>query len=110
MANTFYRKFTANVGNVVAQLGSYTVGANTTTVIVGLSLCNTTGATVNGTVYVNNGTSNVNLVKNAPISSGATLVVIGGDQKIVLQSSDNVYVQSSAVTSIDAFMSIMEIT
>ena len=110
MANTFYRKFTANVGNTASQLGSYTVGGSATTVIVGLSLCNTTGATINGTVYVNNGANNINLIKNAPISSGATLVIIGGDQKIVLQAGDNVYVKSDTTSSIDAYMSIMEIT
>ena len=110
MANTFYRKFSGNVGNVATQLGSYTVGAATTTVIVGLSLCNTTGATINGTVYVNSGSSNINLVKSAPISSGATRVIIGGDQKIVLQAGDNVYVRSDTTSSIDAYMSIMEIT
>ncbi len=38
------------------------------------------------------------------------LVVGGGDQKIVLVTGDQLQVQSSAATSIDAVMSIMEIT
>jgi len=38
------------------------------------------------------------------------LVVGGGDQKIVLVTGDQLIVQSSAATSLDAVMSIMEIT
>jgi hypothetical protein len=38
------------------------------------------------------------------------LIPIGGDQKIVLITGDKIYVQSSAASSIDAILSIMEIT
>jgi hypothetical protein len=37
-------------------------------------------------------------------------VAVGGDQKIVLVTGDSIWVQSTAATSIDAVMSIMEIT
>jgi hypothetical protein len=37
-------------------------------------------------------------------------VPIGGDQKIVMITGDKLYVQSSAASSVDAIMSIMEIT
>jgi hypothetical protein len=40
----------------------------------------------------------------------ARLIVGGGDQKIVLETGDSILVQSSAASSIDAVMSIMEIT
>ena len=110
MANTFYRKFSANVGNTAVTLGSYTVGSATTTIVVGLTLSNTTGSTINASAYVNNGASSYYLVKNAPISSGSSLVPIGGTQKLVLQTGDNVIIKSDTATSIDAYMSIMEIT
>jgi hypothetical protein len=54
--------------------------------------------------------ANTYIVANAPISSGASLVPIGGDQKIVMITGDKLYVQSSAASSVDAIMSIMEIT
>jgi hypothetical protein len=54
--------------------------------------------------------ANTYVVVNAPISSGSSLVVGGGDQKLVLITGDNVFVQSSASSSLDAVMSIMEIT
>jgi hypothetical protein len=38
------------------------------------------------------------------------LVAVGGDQKLVLITGDKVFVQSSAASSIDAVLSILEIT
>ncbi len=111
MANTFTRKLSRSVGTTPDNLGSYTVGANTTAVVIGLSVTNTTGGSITANVYINdNAAANTYLVTNAPVSSGSSLLVGGGDQKIVLIAGDKIYVQSSAATSIDAVMSIMEIT
>ncbi len=110
MANTFFRKFSANIGTASTTLGSYTVGANTTSIVLGLTISNTTGSSINASVLVNNGANIYFLVKNAPIASGGALIPIGGDQKLVLQFNDNVKIASDTATSIDAYMSIMEIT
>jgi hypothetical protein len=110
MANTFTRKLSQNIGATATQVGSYTVGASTSTVIIGLTVTNKTGSAVNANVYINNGVANTYVVANSPISSGASLVVVGGDQKIVLVTGDSMWVQSSASSSLDAIMSIMEIT
>lgn len=110
MANTFYRKLSRNVGNTAATIGSYTVGSGNTAIVLGLTVCNTTGASVNSSVYVYDGSNNYYLVKDAPIPGGGSLVVVGGDQKIVLQASDSMKVISDAVTSLDVVMSIMEIS
>jgi hypothetical protein len=110
MANTFFRKFSANIGNTASTLGGYTVGSSTTTIVVGLTLSNTTGGAINASVFVNNGANNYYLVKSAPIAAGGALIPIGGDQKLVLQFNDNVKIVSDTASSIDAYMSIMEIT
>ena len=110
MANTFYNKRQANVGLIANTINSYTVGGSITSIVLGLTLCNTTGATINASVFINNGANVHYIVKNAPITTGGALVPIGGDQKLVLQTGDNVKVQSDTVNSIDAFMSIMEIS
>ena len=110
MANTFYRKISSNVGTVANTIGSYTVGGSTTSIVLGLALSNTTGATINASAFISNGAALVYLVKSAPITTGGTLVVIGGDQKLVLQTNDNVRIVSDTMNSIDAYMSIMEIT
>jgi hypothetical protein len=110
MANIFYRKASSGIGNTAVTLGSYTVGANTKTVVLGLTVANTTGSTISADVYINNGSDNYYLVKGAPVNSGGALVPIGGDQKLVLQFNDNIKIRSDSLSSIDAVMSIMEIT
>lgn len=111
MANTFTRKLSRTIGTTATQVGSYTVGSSTTTVVVGLTVTNTSGSPITANVYINDqSAANTYLVANAPISSGASLVAVGGDQKIVLIEGDKIYVQSSAAGSADAILSIMEIT
>jgi hypothetical protein len=110
MANTFSRKLARNVGNTASRVDSYTVASGTSTIIVGLTLTNTTGSAIAANVFINDGVANTYLVVNGPISSGSSLVLAGGDQKVVLQTGDGVFVQSSAASSLDAVMSIMEIT
>ena len=111
MANTFTRKLSRLVGTTATPVGSYTVPASTTTVVVGLAVTNVTASAISANVYIqDNAASNTFLVMNGPISAGSSLVVGGGDQKIVLITGDQLIVQSSAATSLDAVMSIMEIT
>ena len=110
MANTFTRKLEQNVGATATKIGNYTVASATSTVVIGLTVTNTTGSAIEANVFINNGAANTYVIANSPISSGASLVVVGGDQKVVLITGDSIYVQSSAATSIDAVMSIMEIT
>jgi len=110
MANTFTRKTSQNIGSTATQIGAYTVAASTTTIVIGLTCTNTTGSAITANVFLANATANTYIVANAPISAGASLIPIGGDQKIVMITGDKMYVQSSAATSIDAILSIMEIT
>lgn len=111
MANTFTRKTSRNVGTTADQIGSYTVAANTVAVVIGVTVTNKSGSAITANVYLQDSTvANTYIVANAPISSGASLVPIGGDQKIVMITGDKLYVQSSASSSVDAIMSIMEIT
>ena len=110
MANTFTRKTSQNVGASPDIIGAYTVPSATTTIVIGLTCTNTTGSAITANVFLANATANTYIVANAPISSGASLIPIGGDQKIVMITGDKIYVQSSAATSIDAILSIMEIT
>jgi hypothetical protein len=110
MANTFTRKTSQNTGATATQVGAYTVPASTTSIVIGLICTNTTGSAITANVYLANATANTYIVANAPISSGASLISVGGDQKIVMITGDRMFVQSSAASSIDTIMSIMEIT
>jgi hypothetical protein len=59
---------------------------------------------------VNDGSNDTYLIKSAPIPSGGTLVIIGGDQKVVLETLDSIKIKSDTAASVDVVMSILEIT
>jgi hypothetical protein len=75
MANTFKLKTKANVG--VTTVGIYTAPAATTTVVIGITMANTSGMAGN---------------------------------KVVLEATDTLTVDSDTNNSVDAALTIMEIT
>jgi hypothetical protein len=91
-------------------IGSYTVAANTKSTIIGLTLANITSDAIAGSAGVHDGTNFTYLVKGATIPAGGSLIVVGGDQKIVLEPSHSIRANSSVASSIDAVMSILEAT
>ena len=110
MANTFKLKTKANVG--VTTVGIYTAPAATTTVVIGITLSNTSGSGVNVGVAVSRTSDtkdDVSLLKNAPIPQGSSLEFMGGN-KVVLEATDTVTVDSDTNSSVDASLTIMEIT
>ena len=54
-------------------------------------------------------TEDIKLLKNAPIPSGSSLEFMSGN-KIVLETSDQINVDSDTNNSVDAALTIMEIT
>ena len=89
----------------------YTVPSSTTTIILGLTLCNVHTAQVLATVEIVDTSASVTsiVIKNAPIPVGGSLEIMSGN-KIVVETTDIVKVSSSIADKISATMSIMEIT
>ena len=58
----------------------------------------------------NNDGDNIYLVKAAPVPVGSSIIVVGGDQKVVMNASDILKVTSSVASSADVALSILEIT
>lgn len=110
MANNFKRFIQANIGTTLSVVNNYVVPANNTTTIIGLTLTNVSGNTIFADAQVSNASANVYIVKGAPVPVGGALVVVGGDQKIVLQAADKVMVKSDAATSLDVILSVLETT
>ena len=50
------------------------------------------------------------IIKDAPIPVGGALIVIGGDQKVVLEAADEMRVKGGASASLSAVVSILEQT
>ena len=76
--------------------------------IVGISLANILGSTINADVYIANGGTNYYLVKTAPIPSGGALQLLDGGAKVVVQSGDRLYIKSDTASSIDAVVSVVD--
>lgn len=110
MANFFKRKVSANVTTTFADIGGYTVPASNVATVIGLSIANTSNSGISVDVVLNNTTILFHVVKNAPVPVGGSLIVVGGDQKIVLETGDSIQVKSDTVTSADVIMSILETT
>jgi hypothetical protein len=110
MANTFKRKLSRSLGVVPTAVGSYTVGASTSTTLIGLTLANVTADAVTANITLSTADSDYYIVKDAPVPSGGTLVAVGGDQKVVMEVGDSIKVTSSDSDSIDVIMSFLEIT
>jgi hypothetical protein len=107
MANTFKNFFSKDVGTSPSTV--YTAPAATQSTVIGFSAANTTNSPVTCSAYVTSGGVDYYLVKGATVPNGGALVIVGGDQKVVLEAADAVKVISSAATSLDAVLSVLEI-
>ena len=108
MANTFKLKTKANVGVTTSNV--YAVPSATTTVVIGVTLANTTGSSINVGVGVTRAsTDDVNLMKNVPIPQGSSFEFMAGN-KVVLETTDTLTAVSDVNNSLDVALTIMEIT
>lgn len=108
MANTFKLKTKASVG--VTTENVYVVPALTTTTIIGITLANITGGSINVGVGITRAAEDdVSVLKNVPIPQGSSLEVMQGN-KIVLETTDTLTVKSDVNSSLDVSVTILEMT
>jgi len=85
-----------------------TVTSGTTATLIGLSFANITAAAVQVSAKLNkSGGTSAFLVKDATVLPGGALAVVGGDQKVVLETGDTITAYSSSSSSIDAVVSYL---
>lgn len=107
MANTFKSYPSKNVGTSAATV--YTCPSATQTTLIGMSMANTSTSPITTDAYITRSAVDYYLVKGATIPVGGSLVIVGGDQKVVLQASDVLKVVNSAASSGDCITSLLEI-
>ena len=110
MANVFKNSMTSGVGTT--GVVAYTAPAATTTTIIGVSVANINSNNISVSVMARDSSSNktVYLVKDAIIVQASTAILIGGEQKIVLEANDFLSVTSSLVSSADVIVSALELS
>ena len=116
MANTFKVKtHTAMPDTAGTPLTLYTCPGSTTTIVLGLLLCNNDTSQRTVDVKIESDTSDtetnatVFVTKDTPIPATSSLELLAGN-KIVLQATDVLKIDSDVTGKIDATLSIMEIT
>ena len=116
MANTFKLKSNANMpASAGTPLTLYTCPGSTTTIVLGLLLCNNDSSQRTVDVKIESDTNDtetnetVFLTKDTPIPATSSLELLAGN-KVVLQATDVLKIDSDVAGKIDATLSIMEIT
>jgi len=110
----FKSKVSANIGLLASPTTiTDTVSAGTAHTVIGLSLANTSLANISAnnitiTCKLNkSGGASAHLIKDATLLPGGALIVVGGDQKLVLEAGDTVTAYASSSTSCDAVVSYL---
>ena len=85
----------------------YTCSNTNGATVIGLSIANVHTAAVTASVVLDDGTNDTHLIQDAPIPVGGSLVVGGGDQKIVVKNTEAIKV--SASNNVDVIISVLEI-
>ena len=116
MANTF--KLTTNAGLTTSLVDQYTVPGSTTSIVLGMSVANTSASSITIDVKVvsttsDNGRTGNNegsfLVKGAPVPSGSSLEIMAGN-KVILETTDQITIDCSVADKLSGTLSIMEIS
>ena len=107
MAQDFKRYFEKEVGTVAVDIPNGS-DFDTNDTIIGISVANRVGSTINVDVYIKNSTNDYYLVKTAPIPSGGALQLLDGGAKMNVQSGDRMYIISDTSASADVWVSTVD--
>jgi len=114
MANAFLSETDTAIGTSAASV--LTCGASTETTVIGMSIANIVTSQIlvdvqlDASARTSGAEDSVYLVKGAPIPVGGSLVVVGGDQKVVMEPGDVIKVTSDTASSADVVISHLDIT
>jgi len=104
MAQDFERYIQRNVGTSAATVHT----SNSDDAIISIRCANTTTSTINIDVFINDGSNDYYLIKNAPIVSGGSLELIDGGSKIVMLNNDVLKAKSDTASSLDVWASFVD--
>lgn len=110
MANVFKNSLLSSVGTT-GQI-AYTTPSATTTTVIGVNVANAASQNISVSVMLRDVSANkvVYLVKDALITQGGSTVLVGGEQKVVMEASDFLSVTSSLANSADVIVSVLELS
>lgn len=104
MAQNFRRYVQNNVGTSASTVFT----ADSYDTVVGISVSNVETSSILVDVFINDGSNDIYLVKEAPVPVGSSLQVLDGGAKVVVQSGDALKVKSSVASSADVWVSAVD--
>ena len=123
MANTFKNitfRGGSTAANALTNVGDFggtsnAVASGSQITLIGMTIANITSAVISVGVKLINASNETWMLKDAPIPTGGSLVVLGGDQKVCMQFvtggvGDTLSVISNTANSMDVIVSYLEIT
>jgi len=110
MPTAFKNYLTSNIG--VTPTVVFTSGAGVQTTIYSFTIANikSPAQTITVSAYITSGVTTSYLVKDAPLPTGGTLVVVGEPQKLAMETGDTISVVASISVAADVVISIVELT
>ena len=105
MAQNFRRYIARNTGTSPATIFT----ADSYDTVIGIRCANVhASSSANVDVYINDGSDDYYLIKNAPIPAGSSLELVDGGAKFVVDTGDVLKVVSSVASSIDTWVSVVD--
>lgn len=110
MPNSFKSPRSQNIGTTAVQVGAYAVPSGGSATLIGVTVANRSGSLVTADILLRtSGGTDTHIVLGAPVPVGGTLS-FGGNFKVVMEVGDRIMVRSSAANSLDAILSMLEVT
>ena len=106
-----FKRFTSrDIGTTPVNVGAYTVPANTISTLIGMTVANVSNNAIEASVFHRDTSSNdTYIARFVPVPYGSSVVTVGGSQKVVLETGDQIFVEVSANNSADVIMSLLEV-
>lgn len=110
MANVFKNSIKGPINTTGTVV--YTTPASTATTVIGINVANIVDENIYVDVQLTDNSESITkyLVKNSLIPEGSSAVLVGGEQKIVLESGDSITIVSSIDNAADTVVSVLEIS
>ena len=112
MASTFKSFVTTSIGTSANTVYNPTASGIQST-LIGMTVANRATAPVSVSVQLDKGGLGTNvgyIIKDGIIGVGGALIVVGGEQKLVIERNDKLTVTSNTSSSADSTISVLEIT
>jgi hypothetical protein len=105
MAQTFTNAVASTITTVTTV---YTAPALTTGIVIGVVIANTSGTDTTVSVTSVVGATTVYLAQSLPLPANSNITVLSNNNRVVLATGNTIRVAAAA--SVDAFVSVLQIT